>query len=151
MDIIVTQETEQKDAHRKVIAGTLSYTQKATPSRQDVIQVVAKQFSAKPECIVVRSITPTFGASQSSIVIYIYENAESLAVMEPTYVAQKNKIKAQDKSSESEEKPAEDAEKTVQSEDKPTQNQEEVTQEQSDKTEDSTSQEQSAQSAKEKQ
>lgn len=108
MDITIDKEEQQPDLFRTRYTGTVSYAEKVTPSRQDVIRAFAQKVKAKPELVVIRKIQPDFGHPSSPLLAFIYESREKLEVVETKRMSEKNTLKAEEKKEEpAEEKPAE--------------------------------------------
>ncbi|MFW5746342.1 MAG: hypothetical protein ACOCWQ_02195 [Nanoarchaeota archaeon] len=121
MELTISQEVKQQEMDRTYLKGTLSYSEKRTPGRQEVLRLIAEKKKSKPACVVVRSICPIFGKCESGFEALLYDKEESKQALEAEYMKTKNAVKEEKKeeekpaeteesskeSSESEEKPAE--------------------------------------------
>lgn len=80
MTIKITQEKQNPLFKRKEIEGELEAV--STPSKADVLKLVAEQTKSKEETIVIKNILSSFGSQTFKIKIFIYDSKESLEASE---------------------------------------------------------------------
>lgn len=61
----------------------------AVPARKQVIESLATQLNVKPELIVVKKISPSFGSRKASVVAYVYKNDADMKKIEERKVLSK--------------------------------------------------------------
>ncbi|HIH38759.1 hypothetical protein J4460_03205 [Candidatus Woesearchaeota archaeon] len=81
MTIVIIERKENKLLKRKELKATVK-DQTTTPSRVSIIQALAKSEKAKPECIIIKSISTLYGSRAATIELFIYDSAESLQRIE---------------------------------------------------------------------
>ncbi|VVB68037.1 30S ribosomal protein S24e [Candidatus Norongarragalina meridionalis] len=75
-----------------------AHVEGATPSRQNVASELAKTLGAKPDCVVIRSITQEFGSKSARIEASAYTSKEMLEKYEANkYLSERGKKKAEKK------------------------------------------------------
>ena len=107
----------------------------ATPSRQELIKEVAKQFNAKEDLIVIKHIYSQFGENKTKVIVHIYSDKNKMKMFEHKNLLKKHEKKQSPKPEKAEQKETaqpEKAEKAAETndnkektEDKPSENKEE--------------------------
>ena len=107
------KENEMKLLSRKRL--TLMRENKgATPSRQDLIKEVAKQFNAKEDLIIIKHVYSQFGEDKTKVIVHVYSDKNKMKFFEHANLLKKHEKKAEAPKEEApvvEEKPVEDAPK----------------------------------------
>ncbi len=89
-----------------------------TPSRQELIDKVAKKLKVKPEQVVIKHVYPQYGSTKTKLIVHIYDDSKKIGKFEHKSLVkkhQKKPAKEEEKVEESaaeekEEKPVEKAE-----------------------------------------
>lgn len=123
MNFKTITDTENPLFNRREIEGEISA--EVTPSREQVKQIIAEKFSAKPETIKIRTIKGKFGQKIFLIVANIYKSKEELEKIE---LKKKKDI-------ESEKKAEEQKKQKAEAEEKPAEEEKEVSEEVENKSE----------------
>ena len=100
------KENEMKLLSRKRL--TLMRENKgATPSRQDLIKEVAKQFNAKEDLIIIKHVYSQFGENKTKIIVHIYSDRTKMKIFEHANLLKKHEKKVEAKVEAPAEKPVE--------------------------------------------
>ena len=106
MALKITSTEEKPLLARKEIKGELSFTEKATPSNDDVRKDIASQLKVDEKTVVVKHIYTAFGSSDAKVEAYVYNTEADLKKYEP--VTKAMKLKAEEGAKKAAEaKPAE--------------------------------------------
>jgi|ECHnycMinimDraft_1075156.scaffolds.fasta_scaffold00013_31 small subunit ribosomal protein S24e len=62
-----------------------------TPSREEIRRSLSEAFSAKPNLVVVKKITGSYGTSVSNAVVFVYESEDQMRKVEPEYLLKRGK------------------------------------------------------------
>ena len=107
------KENEMKLLSRKRL--TLMRENKgATPSRQDLIKEIAKQFNVKEELVIIKHVYSQFGENKTKVIAHIYSDKNKMKFFEHTNLLKKHEKKAEAPKEDApgvEEKPVEEAPK----------------------------------------
>ena len=126
----INKEKEMPLLSRKRITASITETDK-TPSRKELIKVVASNQKVKETQVIIKHIYTKFGRSEVKVIAHVYKNREDLEKFENKSLLKKHAIeapKAEEKPAEeapkeepkAEEKPAEEApKKEIKAEEKP--------------------------------
>jgi ribosomal protein S24E len=120
MELKILKQTKNVLFDREDVSFTLSNTG-ATPTRQEIKNIVSAKTGKKQETIAVINISSEFGKNQGHGLVHIYKSKEDLEAKEPKYIVKRNIAKpkkdtpeqssaAPSEGSEGEKKPAEGAE-----------------------------------------
>ncbi|MFT4313216.1 MAG: hypothetical protein ACMXYA_02315 [Candidatus Woesearchaeota archaeon] len=92
MELKILSETQNKSMQRKIIEAEVHFLEKATPSRAEIQETIAKKQKADKELVVIASLDAKFGANSTKITAYVYNSQKALAQFEPKYVVEKHKV-----------------------------------------------------------
>lgn len=88
------KENEMKLLSRKRL--TLMRENKgATPSRQDLIKEVAKQFNVKEDLVIIKHVYSQFGETKTKIIAHVYTDKNKMKVFEIANLIKKHEKKAE--------------------------------------------------------
>lgn len=91
MELTVLKEIDMPFLSRKRI--TFGFTSaKETPSRKDLIKIVADKVKAKPEVVIIKHIYTKYGSRNAKIIAHIYKNKKDMEVIEEKYLLKKNSL-----------------------------------------------------------
>lgn len=79
----------------------------ATPSRSELIKVIASQTKNKADMVIVRNITTLYGGLSADISVSIYKDKAQLEKIEKESLRKKNVVKEEPKKTEEAEAPTE--------------------------------------------
>lgn len=91
------QINEKKDNplyQRTEVYFTLDHAGEPTPGRNAVAEEVAKQMSAKRDCVVVSTIESMYGAGKSKGYAKVYKSKQVALELEREYLLKRNGIEA---------------------------------------------------------
>ena len=90
---ILTQE-KNPSLQREDITAQITFAEKATPSRAQIQEAIAKKCKAKPELVVVSVIDVRFGSTSTKINAFVYESQQALKQFETQHMVKRNEVKA---------------------------------------------------------
>lgn len=96
MKLTVAEKKENPLFGRTEITFTLDNPKAPTPSRLDVLKLVAANVSADEKLISLRKIEEKFGDSDASVQAFVYKKKEDLEKSEPAHILKRQK-KAEEK------------------------------------------------------
>ncbi len=89
MDFKIQNEKEMRLLKRKDYTARV-FHDGPTPSRDKIVDALAKQLRAKRELLVVRKIGAEFGSPSSVVEASVYADEESLGRFEPEYMRKRH-------------------------------------------------------------
>ncbi len=104
-------ETEKIEKKKNELLGRLEVTatlnhEGATPKREEIKKLLCAKLAANPELAVLISTKTTYGKRTIDVLLHVYESAEQMKKIEPTYLLVREKLMAK-KEKKKEEKPKE--------------------------------------------
>lgn len=90
MDITIQKTQEQPDFQRTLYTVSCVYDGKATPSRMTLKEDIAKKVKAKPEVVIVRNVTSSYGGGGATVTVVAYKDEKSIKQFEPQHIIKKN-------------------------------------------------------------
>ncbi|MBN2420837.1 hypothetical protein JXB27_01005 [Candidatus Woesearchaeota archaeon] len=92
MKLVINKKIEEPLLSREKITATVEF-ENAIPARNDIIAELAKKIDAKPELMLVSSITPSFGSRNADVVAYAYKLKDVLTKIVDKKIIAKTGIK----------------------------------------------------------
>ena len=89
MDLTIVTKEENALLGRTEVSATLNY-KGATPKRYDVLTMIAKKISVKPELIVIRCIAGSYGCQSATVTANVYKDRKQLENIEGAYMHKRN-------------------------------------------------------------
>lgn len=80
MDVI--NKVDSKLLGRIEVSAKIKHAEKATPSMNEVKEMVCKKENCKPDLVVVKEIKGSYGSGESEVLVYIYKSKEDLDRLE---------------------------------------------------------------------
>ncbi len=82
--------------HREEVRFTLTFAKGATPTRDQVREIIAKNLKADKELVIVERIVQDTGRHQATGYSKVYKNRESAMLYEPDYELFRNGLKTKE-------------------------------------------------------
>ncbi len=92
MEIKILEKRENPLLHRVEVKFEISHPKSATPSRDEVRNLLAANLNADKSRVVLDKIITPFGSMVSEGIAKIYDSVEDAKKVEPEYVLIRNKI-----------------------------------------------------------
>jgi len=89
MDMNVIEQKDAKLLNRKEYLFKLTWNG-PMPSRKEVREKAIALLNSKPETTLIKAIRTSFGKSEGKVVIYVYNDEETMKKVEPKYVLKRN-------------------------------------------------------------
>jgi ribosomal protein S24E len=89
MDFKITKDEKKPLLNRRELSARLGYEAR-TPSRNDIRKELAKKLNVKEELVVVKRITPEFGARAAKLEIDVYDDEKAMNSIEPGYMIKRH-------------------------------------------------------------
>jgi len=100
MEVTISTTQKQPAMKRTQLHCSVSFTEKATPSRADLQQFIASKLKSKPELVIIRELANQFGKSEAVFSAYIYDDENALTDFSQPFLKKRNEIKAEVKTEE---------------------------------------------------
>ena len=81
MELHTTKEKEFSLLSRKRITFTID-NDGATPSRKELLKMVAKKLNAPEDLVIIKHIYPQFGSKKSKVIAHLYQERSKLEIFE---------------------------------------------------------------------
>lgn len=92
MEMEIKRKTDNKLLKRTEVEFVLHHAKGATPKRDEVRDLVAKQLRGKKENVVVDSMESEYGRAATRGYAKLYESAEQAKKLEPNHILVRNKL-----------------------------------------------------------
>ncbi len=89
MQLKISNKNEKPLLSRTEVIGEIAYDT-ATPSRIAVKKEISKAIKAAEELVIIKEITPIFGARKSMVKAHVYKNAEDVKKYESSVILKRN-------------------------------------------------------------
>ncbi len=89
MELTILDKQEQRSLQRTAINARIFFTQQ-TPSRQEVLEALAKELSADKELLVVATIHTSFGDSSAHVHARLYKDKAIMQRLERANLLEKH-------------------------------------------------------------
>ena len=89
-------EKEMPLLHRKRVAFELTHPNKATPSRAQLKQDIAKHIKSKENLIAIRHIFTKYGAGHSKVIAHVYDDENIKNKLDPLKKKEQKKAKKEE-------------------------------------------------------
>ncbi|MEM5797897.1 MAG: hypothetical protein QXP39_00620 [Candidatus Aenigmatarchaeota archaeon] len=100
MKLEVVQERDNPILKRKELLLNIEHTGKATPTRVELLPVIAKQVNVDEKHIIIDYIRTSTGTNNSLVKVQIYQNIENIPREKTMKMAKRTKVKASEKTEE---------------------------------------------------
>lgn len=90
ISVTVLDERYNKLLRRAEVIVYIDHIDTGTPSRKDLRTYIASIYGVDENSVVVKNIESEYGRGSSRAVVYIYEDAEYLKLIEPLYILKRN-------------------------------------------------------------
>ncbi len=94
LELNITDKEEQKLLSRLNVKGRLKFEGSATPSNDQVRELIAKTVGKDAKLIVVKNIYTKYGDASADVVAYVYDNEKKLKELEKVNKKSKEKKEA---------------------------------------------------------
>ncbi len=98
MNLQILNERENRLLHRTEIEARVTF-ENATPSREEIIKLIAAKKNVPENLVIVENIDQKFGQRVADVFIKIYESESTLKELEPGYMIKRH-IKEESKEGE---------------------------------------------------
>ncbi len=112
LELNITDKKEEKLLSRLKVEGKIMFEGSATPSNDQVRELIAKNLGKDAKLVVVKNIYTKYGAASADVFAYVYDNENKLKELEKVNKKSKEKKEAAPKEEPkvegAKEKPAEE-------------------------------------------
>ncbi len=98
MNLQILNERENRLLHRTEIEARVTFDS-ATPSREEIIKLIAAKKNVPENLVIVENIDQKFGQRVADVFIKIYESESTLKELEPEYMIKRH-VKEESKEGE---------------------------------------------------
>lgn len=91
MDAKITKIVENPVIGRKEVSAIVNFD-KATPTRQEMKELVCSKIGANPDSAVLRKVISKFGQKSVDVLLHIYGSKEEVLKNEPNFVLVRDKM-----------------------------------------------------------
>lgn len=96
MELLIVEQTPQKDLQRQHIRARITVDGAATPSRVAVRDALAAKVGGTAERLVIAKMDTTYGTTTTVVEALLYDNEKALKQFEAPYVMKRLQPKAQE-------------------------------------------------------
>lgn len=93
MELEIVEKKENPLLHRVEVNFRVKFQREKTPSRADVRNMIAKNFSSDPEKVIIDHMRTSFGLHMITGYCKIYENVDFAKKIEPDYILIRHGLK----------------------------------------------------------